>query len=98
MKSVNRFTSTCAFLILVSLFCFGQASTPADDAQELVKQGRKLNSEGKQDEALKLYAQVLQKSPNSYDAQLESGIALDLKGNYTEAREHLKKAIDAAAG
>lgn len=98
MKSVNRFTSTCAFLILVSLLCFGQASTPADDAQELVKQGRKLNSDGKQDEALKLYAQVLQKSPNSYDAQLESGIALDLKGNYTEAREHLKKAIDAAAG
>ena len=71
-----------------------QASAPFDDAQALVKQGQKLNSEGKQDEALKLYEQALEKSPNSYEAHLESGVALDLKGDYAGAREHLKKAID----
>ena len=56
--------------------------------------GQKLNSEGKQDEALKLYQQALEKSPNSYEAHLESGVALDLKGDYASAREHLKRAIE----
>ncbi|HET9305501.1 MAG TPA: tetratricopeptide repeat protein, partial [Candidatus Sulfotelmatobacter sp.] len=62
----------------------------------LVKQGQKLNSEGRQNEALKLYQQALEKSPNLYEAHLESGIALDLKGDYAAAREHLQKAIDVA--
>ena len=35
-------------------------------------------------------------SPNSYEAHLESGVALDLKGDYAFAREHLKKAIEVA--
>jgi tetratricopeptide (TPR) repeat protein len=73
-----------------------QAAAPSDDVQALVKQGQKLNSEGKQDEALKLYKQALEKSPNSYEAHLESGVALDLKGDYAAAREHLGKAIDVA--
>ena len=73
-----------------------QAAAPSDDAQGLLKQGQKLNSEGKHNEALKLYEQVLEKSPNSYEAHLQSGIALDLKGDYTAGREHLKKAIELA--
>lgn len=74
----------------------GQSNQPADDSSALVKQGQKLNSEGKQDEALKLYQEVLKKNPGFYEAHLESGVALDLKGEYGPAREHLKKAIDAA--
>jgi len=78
----------------------GQAAraqaAPLDDAQALVKQGQKLNGEGKQDEALTLYKQALEMSPNSYEAHLESGVALDLKGDYAFAREHLKKAIEVA--
>ena len=73
-----------------------QAAADADDALALVKQGQKLNSDGKQDEALKLYAQAIKKSPNLYEAHLESGVALDLKGDYAAARTHLKKAIDVA--
>jgi tetratricopeptide (TPR) repeat protein len=80
----------------VGATCMGQAAAPSDDAQTLVKQGQKLNSESKQDEALELYKQALEKSPNSYEAHLESGIAFDLKGDYAAAREHLKKAIDVA--
>ena len=57
-----------------------------------MKQGQKLNSEGKQDEALMLYNQAPEKSPNSYEAHLESDVALDLKGDYAAASEHLKKA------
>jgi len=78
----------------------GQAATaqvtPSADAQALVKQGQKLNSEGKQDEALKLYRKALEMSPNLYEAHLESGMALDLKGDYAAAREHLRKAIEVA--
>ena len=54
--------------------------------QALVKQGQKLNSEGKQDEALMLYNQAPEKSPNSYEAHLESDVALDLKGDYAATR------------
>ncbi len=54
-------------------------------------------SEGDHDGALKLYKQAMEKSPDLYDAHLESGIALDLKGEYAAAREHLKKAIEVAA-
>jgi len=61
-----------------------------------VKQGQKLNSEGKQDEALALYARALQLSPNLYQAELASGMALDLEGKYTQARVHLAKAISLA--
>lgn len=86
--------------LVVGVTCMWQAAraqaAPPDDAQALVKQGQKLNSEGKQDEALKLYAQALEKSPNLYEAHLESGVALDLKGDYAAAREHLKKAIEVA--
>jgi tetratricopeptide (TPR) repeat protein len=68
-------------------------STPALD---LVKQGQKLNSEGKQDEALALYDEALKESPDLYEAHLASGIALDLKGQYEEARKHLNKALEVA--
>lgn len=74
----------------------GQAPPRPDDPKELVKQGRKLNNEGKQDEALALYRQALQASPDLYDAHLAAGIALDLKGQYGEARQHLMKAIEVA--
>jgi tetratricopeptide (TPR) repeat protein len=87
-------------MFLAGVTCMGRAAraqaAPSDDAQALVKQGQKLNSEGKQDEALKLYNQALQTSPNSYEAHLESGVALDLKSDYAAAREHLKKAIQVA--
>jgi tetratricopeptide (TPR) repeat protein len=63
----------------------------------LVKQGQELNSAGKQDEALALYRQALQVSPNLYEAHLASGIALDLKGQYQEARQHLSRASEVAS-
>src|SRR5689334_5405290 len=86
-----------ALLLAVSVTLLQAQSAPqANDAEALIKQGQKLNAEGKQDAALKLYQQVLEKNPMSYEAHLESGIALDLKGEYSTAREHLQKAIDIA--
>ncbi len=89
-------------VVLAADLCAGQAAGPApttpipgSDA-DLVQRGEKLSHDGKQDEALALYAQALGKDPNSYYAQLESGIALDLKGEYAKAQEHLAKAVDIA--
>ena len=85
---------------VVNVTCMAPAATPqvapSAEAQALVKQGQKLNNEGKQDQALKLYQKALEMSPNLYEAHLESGVALDLKGDYAAAREHLGKAIEVA--
>jgi tetratricopeptide (TPR) repeat protein len=101
MKSPYRGVPILLATLVAVVTCVGQAAmaqsaAPSDNAQALVKQGQKLNNQSKQDEALKVYQQVLEKSPNSYEAHLESGVALDLKGDYTAAREHLKKAIEVA--
>lgn len=96
-----RKVSILLIAAVIAVICVGQVAmaqtaAPSDDVQELIKQGKQLNNDGKQDEALKLYKQALEKSPNSYQANVESGIALDLKGDYAAAREHFKKAIDVA--
>ncbi len=66
------------------------------DPEALVTQARKLSLAGDQDEALALYRQALAARPDMFDAHLGAGIALDLKGDYKEAREHLAKAIELA--
>ncbi len=73
------------------------AAAVAQSPQELVNQARKLNGEGKQEQALTLYDKVLQADPKAYDANLGAGIALDLEGKYGEARRHFATAIDAAS-
>ena len=89
-------------LVPVAVMAFSAAArTPQTGAQtvepaELVKQARKLNSEGKQDAALALYRQALERSPDLFDAHLGAGVALDLQGNFKEAREHFARAIEVA--
>jgi len=73
------------------------ASEPASPTAALVKQAQQLNNEGKQDEALASYRKALEISPNDADAHLGMGAALDLKGDYAEARRHLAKAIEVAS-
>ena len=73
-----------------------QAGAPPADPVELVKEARKLNSEGRQDAALALYKQALQRAPDSFDAHFGAGVALDLQGRYKDARQHFSKAIELA--
>jgi len=90
----------CIFSFLVSSpFAQQPSQSPppaSGSAADLVQRGQKLSREGKQDEALALYAQVFEKSPDSYEAHLAAGTALDLKGDYAQAQEHFTKAIAAA--
>jgi tetratricopeptide (TPR) repeat protein len=83
---------------LSSSLLSAQTANPgaAADPGELVKQGRKLDNEGKQDEAIALYRQAIAAKPDLYDAHLAMGIALDLKAQYKEARQHLDQAITLA--
>lgn len=72
------------------------AQAPPTDPAELVKLARKLNADGKQDEALGLYEKAIKLDPKAFDAYLGAGIALDLKGDLARARTYLQKAIDLA--
>lgn len=95
----SRILHTLYAFTLLAASCHAQTSTtpPAPGSpDDLVQRGEKLSHDGKQDEALALYAQVLDKSSDFYLAHLDSGIALDLKGDYAAARGHLTKAIDVA--
>lgn len=87
-------------LILIS-FCAAQQAAqapppPAGSPQDLVQRGQKLSREGKQDEALALYREAMEKAPAFYEAHLAAGMALDLKGDYGAARKQLNKAIELA--
>src|SRR5262252_3770896 len=80
-------------LFLTPLF----AQAPAGQEQpEFIKQGQRLMREGKLEEALTLYRQTLQASPNSVPANVASGSVLDLLGRGPEARKYFQNAIDAA--
>jgi Flp pilus assembly protein TadD len=79
-----------AALLLLSLSALAQSN------DDLIKQARKLNNEGQQEQALAIFNQVLKADPNSYQAHLGAGIVLDLQGKYDEARHHLAKAIEVA--
>jgi tetratricopeptide (TPR) repeat protein len=89
-------------VFLLSVLSVAQQAAPSNPAPapgssaDLLQQAKKLSQVGKQDEALALYRQVLGKDPNSYDAHLGAGMALDLKGDYAHAREDLAKAIELA--
>jgi tetratricopeptide (TPR) repeat protein len=97
---MRRHLALCVICIACSLVALssGQetptatAPTPGSPA-DLVQQGEKLSRDGKLDDALALYREALEKSADLYEGHLAEGMALDLKGDYTEAHEHLTKAI-----
>jgi len=61
---------------------------------DLIAEARDLDLEGRQDEAIARYEQVLARDPDSYDAHYGIARALDLAGRYEEAREHFQRAIE----
>ena len=92
----RRVLIACTLGLLFAAVGLTAAPCTASDEREaskLVKQGQKLNSEGKQAEAIALYQQALQINPDLFDAHLDMGIALDLQGKYDDARVELQKAV-----
>jgi tetratricopeptide (TPR) repeat protein len=88
-------------MCLLLFFCpvhFAQAPTsqPQQQQPEFIKQGQQLLREGKLEEALALYRQILQTSQDSRPANIAAGNVLDLLGRGEEARKHFQKVIDTA--
>jgi tetratricopeptide (TPR) repeat protein len=77
-------------------FAAAQTAPAPGSAADIVSRGEKLSHEGRQDDALILFREAMEKFPGSFEAHLGAGIALDLKGDYAGAREHFTKAIDLA--
>src|SRR5438045_565231 len=96
MKLILRPIALGIIVILLSTASV-LAQAPAQQQQpEFVKQGQQLMREGKPEEALALYRQTLQTSPNSVPANLAAGSVLDIMGKGEEAGEYFTKAIDVA--
>jgi len=74
-----------------------QAPAAPDPAADLLKQGQQRMREGKPDEALALYRKAAEASPASSQAHNQVGIALDLMGQYADARKSFAKAIETAS-
>jgi tetratricopeptide (TPR) repeat protein len=72
------------------------ATVPAPDARTQIEQARRLDLDGKHDEAVAIYREVLSREPQSFDAQYGIGRALDLAGAYEDARQHFAMAVDLA--
>ena len=90
-------TIASALLVMLGSLAPLFAQAPAQQEQpEFVKQGQQLMREGKLQEALALYRQTLQTSPDSLAANVAAGSVLDLMGKGEEARKHFAKAIDVA--
>jgi len=95
-------TAICAALLLLSSRVLvaqttpSPANAPQSDVAAQLKQAQQLNSDGKQDAALAIVNRVLASDPKSYEANLQAGMLLDLKGDYDQARQHLAQAVELA--
>ena len=85
----------CAALLLISSLLFSQV-TIQEPVSPQIKQAQQLNSEGKFEDALAVLNPVLAVSPQDYEANLTSGIALDMQGDFGKARGYLEKAVEVA--
>jgi tetratricopeptide (TPR) repeat protein len=75
------------------------AQNPGGQQQqpEFVRQGYLLMRQGKLDDALALYRQVLEKTPDSVEANNAAGVVLDLMDKGDDARKYFAKAIESAS-
>jgi tetratricopeptide (TPR) repeat protein len=90
-------TIVAALLLILGSLAPLFAQAPAQQQQpEFVKQGQQLMREGKLQDALALYRQTFQTSPNSVPANIAAGSVLDLMEKGEEARKYFTKAIDLA--
>lgn len=79
--------------LLVALVLAAPARAQNPDVAAMVKQGQKLLDDGNLDAALEQFRAAVDADPERHDAQDGLGRALDLAGNYPEARRHLERAI-----
>jgi tetratricopeptide (TPR) repeat protein len=80
----------------LTLLLLAVPSAARGTAPDQVKEARKLIESGNLDEGLALLKTAAAAAPESFEAHLELGRALDLQGDHRAAREHLEHAIKRA--
>ncbi len=70
-----------------------RGSFAQDPSADRLKAAQQLVREGKLDEALAICNEVLASGPNSFQANNQAGVILDLQGKYQEARTRFAAAI-----
>jgi tetratricopeptide (TPR) repeat protein len=95
MKTTVGVMGLASFVIFECAALFAQAPSQPQPP-EFVKQGQQLMHDGKLDQALALYRQTLQTTPDSLAANLAAGNVLDLMGKGEDARKYFAKAIELA--
>ncbi len=82
-------------LICLALTAALAQSAPAQtpDAMALVKEGQQLLGQKNLEGAIEKFRAAVAADPQRFEAHDQLGRALDLEGKYTEAREHLERAI-----
>ena len=89
--------NTIAFaLLLVASVSLAAAQQPADRTKESLAQAQKLMQTGDVAGAVTLFQSTVKAAPQSPDAHLALGRALDLNGDHKTARRHLEQAISLA--
>jgi tetratricopeptide (TPR) repeat protein len=73
------------------------AASPVWAQASVLSRALRLDNSGQHGDAIALYRQVLASNARSYEAHYGIARALDLEGNYAEAREHFARAIDLAS-
>ena len=87
----------CILIFCLACAAFTQTPQPATSASaDAIKDARKLHNDGKFDEAIAAFAKIAAADPKNWEAHVGIGNALDLKGEYDNARKHFQQAIDVA--
>jgi tetratricopeptide (TPR) repeat protein len=96
MRAVLRIVSLTLSCLLFFLSALSAQNPDGQQQPEFIKQGQQLMRDGKLEDALALYRQTLQSSPDSFIADIAAGNVLDLLGRGEEARKYFEKAINIA--
>ena len=96
MKAATRMVFSALVVFLASVSSLFPQAPGQRQQPEFIKQGQQLQREGKLEEALALYRQTLETSPDSHPANIAAGSVLDLLGRGEGARKYFQKAIDTA--
>lgn len=98
MKTTLRITTLVAATCLTASSLLAQPPAPAaDPAAALISESQQLLRDGKADQALATARKAMASFPKSSGAHVQVGVLLDLAGQYAEARQHFKTAVDTSA-
>ncbi|HET6316690.1 MAG TPA: tetratricopeptide repeat protein [Chloroflexota bacterium] len=98
MNSLLRISTFVAASCLAATNLLAQPPAPAaDPASALIKESQQQLHDGHLDQALATARKAMASYPKSSAVHEQVGVLLDLTGQYAEARQHFKTAIDTSA-